>query len=122
MADALRRVRELVETELKKHLHNYDESDLFVWEMMHGGKCGLSIAEMLFCHDITIPYNNRRLLDLLLSVPLKARIDDSHLVDLQRRMNPELVEMGVYVKNLNETDRRAKVLNAYFRLHSALPF
>lgn len=121
--DTDRRFAEYIEkTELKKHLHNYDESDLFVWEMMHGGKCGLSIAEMLFCHDITIPYNNRKLLDLLLAVPLEARIDDSHLVDLQRRMNSDLVEMGVYVKNLNETDRRAQVLNAYFRLHSALPF
>jgi len=118
-----RRFQEYIEkTRLKEHLFNYDESDLFVWEMMHGGKCGLSIAEMLFCYDITIPYNNRRFLDLMLAVPLKARIDDSHLVELQRRMNPELVEMGIYVKNLNETKRRARLLNLYFRMHSAVPF
>lgn len=118
-----RRFEEYIrKTNLRAHLHNYDESDLFVWEMMHGGKCGLSIAEMLFCHDITIPYNNRKLLDMLLAIPLEKRIDDSHLVDLQRRMNPELVEMSIYVKNQNETKLRAQFLNAYFRLHSAMPF
>jgi hypothetical protein len=31
------------------------------------------------------------------AVPLKARIDDSHLVELQRRMNPELARMGIGV-------------------------
>jgi hypothetical protein len=118
-----RRFEEYVRaTRLKEHLFNYDESDLFVWEMMHGGKCGLSIAEMLFCYDITIPYNNRNFLDLMLAVPLKTRIDDSHLVELQRRLNPELARLGIYVRNLNETKRRAQLLNLYFRLHSAVPF
>lgn len=121
--DTDRRFDEYVrETDLKARLYNYEESDLFVWEMMHGGKCGLSITEMLFCYDITIPYNNRKFLDMLLAVPLSSRIDDSHLLDLQRRLNPALVDLGIYVKNLNETKFRARMLNGYFRVHSALPF
>ena len=44
-------------TKLKEHLYNYDESDFFVWEMMHGGKCGLNIGVMKTCFDITITYN-----------------------------------------------------------------
>lgn len=108
-------------TQLREKLYNYDHSDFFVWEMMHGGKCGLSISEMLFCHEITIPYNNRMLMDLLLSVPLEKRISDQHLVDMQTIMNPELVKLGIYVKNLNETAFRAKVFNAYFNIHSRLP-
>lgn len=105
-------------TRLRENLRNYDHSDFFVWEMMHGGKCGLSISEMLFCHEITIPYNNRMLMDLLLSVPLEKRISDQHLVDMQAIMNPELANLGIYVKNLNETKLRAKAFNVYYNIHS----
>ena len=84
-------------TQLKEHLYNYDESDFFVWEMMHGGKCGLNIGVMKSCFDITIPYNNRKLLDLLLRVPLEYRISDKHHMDLKKVMNKELFDMNIRV-------------------------
>lgn len=110
------------DTQLKKHLFNYDESDFFVWEFMHGGKCGLNIGVMKSCFDITIPYNNRKLLDLLLRVPLEYRISDQHHMDLKRSMNSELYDMNIRVVNLNETKTRKKLINAYFTVNSALPF
>ena len=109
-------------TRLKEHLFNYDESDLFVWEMMHGYKCGLNIGVMKACFDITIPYNNRRLLDTLLRVPLKKRLSDQLHLDLKRVMNEELYDMGIRVVNLNETDKRKRLANMYFTINSALPF
>ena len=112
----------LKNTQLKEHLFNYDESDLFVWEMMHGGKCGLDIGVMRMCFDITIPYNNRKLLDLLLRVPLEKRLSDQHHLDLKKEMNEELYEMGIRVVNQNETSRRKQFANAYFTLNSILPF
>ena len=112
----------LKNTQLKEHLFNYDESDLFVWEMMHGGKCGLDIGVMRMCFDITIPYNNRKLLDLLLRVPLEKRLSDQHHLDLKKEMNEELYEMGIRVVNQNETSRRKQFANAYFTVNSMLPF
>ena len=109
-------------TSLKEHLFNYDESDFFVWEMMHGGKCGLDIGTMKACFDITIPYNNRRLLDLLLRVPLEDRISDKHHLDMKKQMNQELYDMHIRVVNLNETERRKKMANIYYTIHSLLPF
>jgi hypothetical protein len=109
-------------TQLKTHLYNYDESDFFVWEMMHGGKCGLNIGVMKSCFDITIPYNNRKLLDLLLRVPLEKRISDQHHMDMKKRMNEELFDMNIRVVNLNETSRRKKFANWYYRINSFLPF
>lgn len=112
----------LENTALKAHIFNYDESDFFVWEMMHGGKCGLNIGVMKLCHDITIPYNNRKLLDLLLRVPLEKRLSDRHHLDLKKKMNEELYNMGVRVVNLNETKRRKAMANIYFTINSLLPF
>lgn len=109
-------------TQLKEHLYNYDESDFFVWEMMHGGKCGLNIGVMKSCFDITIPYNNRKLLDLLLRVPLEYRISDKHHMDLKKNMNEELFNMNIRVVNLNETDTRKKIANIYYTINSILPF
>ncbi len=109
-------------TQLKEHLFNYDESDFFVWEMMHGGKCGLNIGVMKSCFDITIPYNNRKLLDLLLRVPLDKRISDQHHMDMKKRMNRELFDMNIRVINLNETSRRKKFANVYYIINSFLPF
>lgn len=109
-------------TQLKEHLFNYDESDFFVWEMMHGGKCGLNIGVMKSCFDITIPYNNRKFLDLLLRVPLEKRISDQHHLDMKKYMNKELYDMNIRVVNLNETDRRKKAINAYYVVNTHLPF
>lgn len=109
-------------TQLKSHLFNYDESDFFVWEMMHGYKCGLNIGAMKTCFDITIPYNNRKLLDTLLRVPLKRRLNDQLHLDLKRVLNKELYDMNIRVVNLNETERRKKMANIYFTVNSKLPF
>ena len=109
-------------TELKEHLFNYDESDFFVWEMMHGGKCGLDIGVMKSCFDITIPYNNRKLLDLLLQVPLEKRISDQHHLDMKKQMNPELYEMNIRVVNLNETKARKRMAGIYYTVNSLLPY
>ena len=109
-------------TQLKERLFNYDESDFFVWEMMHGGKCGLDIGVMKSCFDITIPYNNRKLLDLLLRVPLDKRISDQHHLDMKKYMNKELYDMNIRVVNLNETNRRKKAINAYYNVNTHLPF
>lgn len=110
------------ETELISHLYNYDYTDFFVWEMMHGGKCGLNIGVMKSCFDITIPYNNRKLLDLLLRVPLEKRISDQHHLDLKKKMNRELFDMNIRVVNLNETNARKKAINAYYIINTHIPF
>ncbi len=112
----------LTNTQLKEHLFNYDESDFFVWEMMHGAKCGLDIGVMKFCFDITIPYNNRKLLDILLRVKLEDRISDRHHLDMKKFLNKELYDMNSRVINLNETNFRKMLVNIYFILNSKFPF
>ena len=109
-------------TALKEHLFNYDETDFFVWEMMHGYKCGLNIGAMKTCFDITLPYNNRKLIDLFLRVPLEKRINDQLHLDLKKLLNKELFDMGIRVINLNETKSRKRKANLYFSVNSKLPF
>jgi hypothetical protein len=109
-------------TKLKDNLFNYNETDFFVWEHMHGGKCGLDIGVMKSCFDITIPYNNRKLLDLLLRVPLKYRISDKHHMDMKKALNRELYDMNIRVVNLNQTKFRTRLANLAYTVNSFLPF
>lgn len=112
----------LERTQLQKHLEDYDESDFFVWEMMHGGKCGPNIGSMKFCFDITIPFNNRDLMNLLLRAKLPDRLSDRLMLDIKRSLNPELASMDIHVVNANETRLRKAAINLYFIVNSRLPF
>jgi hypothetical protein len=95
----------------------------FFWEFRVPSWNGLVITgEHRFSFDITIPYNNRRLLELLLSVPIEDRINDLLYAEIRKSMNPDIDRTGVAVTNLKHTTNRAKAENFYYMLHSKLAF
>lgn len=110
-------------TRLRDHLYNYDWSDLFLWEIRYGGWGGLVITgEHKYSYDITIPYNNRKLLQMMLAVPLEKRRKDLLHRDLIQCMNPNVDALGITITNLNETKFREFCEKCYFNLNSNLPF
>lgn len=102
----------------KSHL----TTDMYYHEIGMGSWGSLNISEMKYCFDITCPYNNRKLLDLLFRVPLKKRISDEHHMDMKKYLNRALYDMHIRVVNLEETNFRAFMLNIIFTLNSILPF
>ena len=97
--------------------------DQFFWEFRVPAWNGLVITgEHRYSDDITIPYNNRFLLTMLLSVPLEDRISDAMYAEIRERFTPGIDASGVAVTNLLHTDRRAKYENLYWTLHSKVPF
>ena len=110
-------------TNLTGHLYNYDWSDLFLWEIRYGAWGGLVItAEHKYSYEITIPYNNRKLLELMLSTPLEKRIKDSLHSDLIDKMNSVITDTKINVVNMNETKFREVMEKIYFNINSNLPF
>lgn len=95
----------------------------FFWEYRVPSWNGLVITgEHRYSSDITIPYNNRRLLTLLLSAPIEDRISDRLYTAIRQKMNPAIDETGIAVTNLKHTDRRARFENLYWVLHTKCPF
>ena len=72
--------------------------------------------------DLTVPYNNRRFLELMFRVPMEKRISDQHHLDLKKVLNRELFDMNIRVVNMKETRFRAFMLNIIFTINSWLPF
>ena len=97
--------------------------DQFFWEFRVPAWNGLVITgEHSYTSDIDIPYNNRMLLTILLSVSLKDRINDSLYTEIRRIMNPMVDETGVSVTNLHHTKVRAIFENLYYVINSSVPF
>lgn len=101
---------------------SYPSADVHYLEVTLGSWGSLNINEMKYCFNLTIPYNNRTLLDLLFRVPLKDRVADVHHLDLKKLLNKALFDMNIHVVNQEQTKRRAQCLNLLFKLNSTLPF
>lgn len=104
-------------------IFNYDTSDMYLWEFRYGSWGGLVItSEHRVSYDITIPYNNRLLMELFLKLPLEKRIKDTPHYDLIKKLNPLIDETGITVTNYNETKKRMYMEKVYYIVNNALPF
>ncbi len=110
-------------TNFENHVYNFDWSDLFLWEIRYGSWGGLVItSEHKYSYDITIPYNNRKLLEMMLSVDLTKRRKDILHNDLIKKMNEGIYNTGITIVNLNETKFRELCEKTYFNINTFLPF
>ncbi len=96
--------------------------DLVNWEFGWGAFNGIFMIEQVFSYDVTIPYNNRRLLSLMLSVPLEKRIADQIQKDVIAKMNPQIANSGINVKDVSHTAMRARMERLYWEINTRLPF
>ena len=92
----------------------------FFWEFRVPSWNGLVITgEHRYSFDIAIPYNNRKVFELLLSASIEDRISDRIYKSIRTKMNPAIDRTGVSVTNLKHTERREIIENFYFITHSS---
>lgn len=100
-----------------------DWQNLFYWEFSWGSGEGVFMTgEQLFAYDITVPYNNRHLVNLLLQAPRNYRYDDKLQQDVVIKNNSELENLGIHIVDVNHTHTRAKIERVYLELHTRFPF
>lgn len=103
--------------------HPIDWQDQLFWEYRSPSWNGLVITgEHRYSFDITIPYNNRLILELLLSASVEDRINDTIYKMIRQRMNPVIDETGIAITNVKHTNNRAKAENLYYWIMTHLPF
>lgn len=104
-------------------LKQFSWVDLLFWEFKMSSFNGLVITgEQQIAFDITIPYNNRRLLCLFLSAPIEKRINDEMHFDIMKKMNSQIYDSGISVTNIKHTRNRARMEGLYLAVHTKLPF
>ncbi len=116
----------------KEYLEKYYDSnefdklswtDLFYWEFSWATKEGLFLnSEHRVSYEITIPFNNRILLNKMLQAPLEKRIGDRIQIDVTDLMNYDINNTGIHINDISHTSSRAKMEGLYYSINSFLPF
>lgn len=95
----------------------------FYWE------CGWSASEGQFLtaehrmsFDITIPFNNRKYIEKMLTVPLELRKVDRIPIDLTEYEEPRITKTGINVHDVSHTNFRAEMLKVYLNIFSKIRF
>jgi hypothetical protein len=79
-------------------------------------------AEHHISYEITIPYNNRYLLDLMLSTPIEYRINDKIHKDIMKLKNDKIANCNISVVNAKHTKKRAFLERLYLTIFSKIRF
>lgn len=104
----------LNEIKLDKPLFNYEHADLYYWEVRMGA-WGASVSTSFeYCHNVTIPFNNRKLMDMFLSFPHEERKLDKVHKQVIELMNPKINDMNIVVKNLYFHSYRTLLEKIYY--------
>lgn len=116
----------------KKYLEKYCKNnifskiswvDLFFWEFRLSSWNGLVITgEHRISSEITIPYNNRILIENFLAIPIEKRVSDQLHKDIMREANQKIADLDISVVNLKHTKMRAFLEKIYFEIHTRIPF
>lgn len=112
----------------KEYLNAYYDSDVlsylpwmdyFFWEFSwSSGEGTFLTSEHKFSDEITIPYNNRCLLNTMFTVPLKKRLNSQIQIDVIRKLDKRIEDSKVYVKNAAHTDMWSFIIRTYLRIFS----
>lgn len=97
--------------------------ELYFWEFSWGGGEGVFLtSEHRVSYEITIPFNNRKYVEKMLTVPLEKRKIDAIPNDLITYMEPRITETGIVIKDISHTSFRAFVIRMYLEIFSRIRF
>ena len=77
-------------------------------------------SEHRVSYDITIPFNNRKYVEKMLTVPLEKRKIDAIPKDLIIYMEPRIAETGIVIKDISHTSFRAFIVRMYLEIFSKI--
>ena len=97
--------------------------ELYFWEFAWGGGEGRSLtSEHRVTYDITIPFNNRKYVDLMLQISYLKRKEEyipNHLITY---MDKRITDTGIVIKDVSHTNMRALLVRTYLEIYSKIKF
>ena len=112
--------RFLREIGLEKPLFNYEHADLIYWEIRMGCWGVSVISSQQLYHRMSMPMNNRKILELFLGLPREERKTDAVHKEIMAYMNKAVVDAEVEVPNLYFHSYRIWMEKIYFLFRTAL--
>lgn len=96
--------------------------EIFFWEFrVSSWNARVITNEHKYSFDITIPYNNRKIIELLFDEDINNNMNDRIHKEIRNHMNPDIDKTGISVVNVKHTSKRAKIERLYYDIHGRLP-
>ena len=111
--------RFLREIGLERPLFNYEHADLFYWEVRMGCWGVSVISSQQLYHRVSMPMNNRKILELFLGMPRELRKKDLVHKAIMKYMNKDVVEAEVEIPNLYFHNYRIWMEKLYYWFRTA---
>ena len=102
------------ETRLVEDIYGYTMHDLSYWEVRMSAWASTSLTSQEFFHDITIPYNNRNLMELFLRFPVSLRMEDIPHKCVMREANQRLAKLDIQIKDSYFGNKRMLLETVYY--------
>lgn len=94
---------------------NYEHTDLYYWEVRMSNWGMLVTQSLDLCHRVTFPFNNRRLVELMLSIPREDRKNDKAHKDIINIANSEIGNTDIHIRNNYFHSRRIVLEYLYLK-------
>ena len=106
----------LREINLEKPLYNYEHTDLHAWEFIFGfwGQ-NVVTSQDIFSHTVTMPMNNRKLIDMFLWFPHEYRKRDMVHTEVIKHANRKVAGLEVAMLNQCFGKKRVFLERAYYK-------
>ncbi len=99
---------------LQEKAFNYEHTDLYYWEVRMSSWGMLVTTSLDICHRLTFPFNNRELINMLLSMPRDRRLKDQMHDDIIKYANNDIYDMDVRIENNYFKSRRIWLEKMYY--------
>ena len=75
----------------------------------------------MFSYDVTVPYNNRHLSDLLQMPPFEKRLASQTHIDFTNLLCPEIEKTNIAIRDAAHTKKRAVGEKLYYFISCVRP-
>ena len=94
---------------------NFEHTDMYYWEVRMSS-WGMMVTQSLdICHRITFPFNNRKLVELILTLDREKRKTDVVHNDIIKTANKDIYDSNIHILNNYFHSRRILLENVYFK-------
>lgn len=101
--------------DLEEAKFNFEHTDMYYWEVRMSN-WGMMVTQSLdICHRITFPFNNRRLIELMLTLPRENRKTDKAHNDIIKIANKDIYDTNIHIANNYFHSGRIMIEKLYFR-------
>lgn len=108
-------------TDIDKPLLNYEHSDLLYWEIAEGSNGSAVVTSQDFFHSkLTIPMNNRKLLDMFLWFPHQYKKNDLIHAKIIQQANKRIADAKITTHNLSSGTKRLLLERTYYYYRTIL--